>query len=56
MTKRNALVVLERPWNIHSKDQNTASVLPFFQGLQKLRNNFDLYHTNFYEAKSFELA
>lgn len=54
--KNNALIVLEAPWDLREKDQNVVSVLPFFQGLEKLNGDFDLYHSQFYEAKSFEMA
>jgi len=62
MKNKNALIILERPWNLLRRgsaveiDQNVVSVLPYFQGLERTNGNFDLYHTNFYEAKSFELA
>lgn len=54
--KSNALIILERPWGYGKEDQNVVSVLPYFQGLERLNGGFDLYHTNFYEAKSFEMA
>ncbi|MCL1140874.1 hypothetical protein [Shewanella pneumatophori] len=62
MKNKNALIILERPWNLFRRessvaiDQNVVSVLPYFQGLERTNGNFDLYHTNFYEAKSFDLA
>lgn len=62
MKNKNALIILERPWRLARRgseveiDQNTVSVLPYFQGLERTNGNFDLYHTNFYEAKSFDLA
>lgn len=52
----NALIILERPWGYDDEDQNVVSVLPYFQGLDRLDDSFDLYHTNFYEAKSFKMA
>ncbi|MBU2869749.1 hypothetical protein [Colwellia sp. E2M01] len=54
--KHNALIILERPWGCNEQDQNVVSVLPYFQGLERLDGGFDLYHTNFYEAKSFKMA
>ncbi len=54
--KKNALIILERPWGYGKEDQNVVSVLPYFQGLERLNGGFDLYHTNFYEAKSFKMA
>lgn len=51
-----ALIILERPWGHHISPNNRASVLPFFQGLQQLRGDFDLYHSQFYNKASFELA
>lgn len=54
--KSNALIILERPWGYNDEDQNVVSVQPYFQGLERLNGSFDLYHTNFYEAKSFKMA
>lgn len=54
--KKNALIILERPWGLSDNDQNVSSVLPFFQGLERLNGNFDLYHSNFYEKNSFVMA
>jgi len=54
--KKNALIILERPWGCGKEDQNVVSVLPYFQGLERLNGSFDLYHTNFYEANSFLMA
>ena len=54
--KKSALIILEQPWGLDKKDQNVVSVLPYFQGLERLAGNFDLYHSNFYEAKSFAMA
>ncbi|MGI2056477.1 hypothetical protein ACRN9T_04690 [Shewanella baltica] len=56
MKKKNAILILEAPWELSESDQNTVSVLPFFQGLERLRGNFDLFHSHFYEAKSFKMA
>lgn len=56
MKNNNALIILERPWGYGERDQNVVSVLPYFQGLERLNGDFDLYHSNFYEAKSFDLA
>jgi hypothetical protein len=54
--KKSALIILERPWGYEDRDQNVVSVLPYFQGLEKLDGEFDLYHSNFYEATSFRMA
>ncbi|MCF4010556.1 hypothetical protein [Rheinheimera sp. UJ63] len=54
--KKNALIILEAPWDLRKNDQNVVSVLPFFQGLERLNGNFDLYHSQFYETNSFEMA
>lgn len=45
--KKNALIILEAPWDLRENDQNVVSVLPFFQGLERLNGNFDLYHSQF---------
>lgn len=54
--KKNALIILERPWGYDDEDQNVVSVLPYFQGLERLDGSFDLYHVNFFEATSFKMA
>lgn len=54
--KKNALIILENPWDAHISKNNQASVLPFFKGLESLEGNFDSYHSNFYESNSFEQA
>lgn len=56
MRQKNAILILEAPWELNETDQNTVSVLPFFEGLERLCGNFDLYHSHFYESKSFEMA
>jgi hypothetical protein len=56
MKNKTALIILERPWGSHTSKNNRASVLPFFHGLQQINGNFDVYHSQFYEKKSFELA
>lgn len=56
MKRDNAILIFEAPWQLNEHDQNTVSVLPFFEGLQRLSGNFDLYHSHFYESTSFEMA
>lgn len=56
MRQKNAILILEAPWELTKNDQNTVSVLPFFEGLERLCGNFDLYHSHFYESTSFEMA
>ena len=56
MKNKTALIILERPWGSHISKNNRASVLPFFHGLQQINGNFDVYHSQFYEKKSFQLA
>lgn len=56
MKRKNAILILEAPWQLNENDQNTVSVLPFFEGLERLSGKFDLYHSHFYESKSFEMA
>lgn len=56
MKNKTALIILERPWGNGTSHNNRASVLPFFQGLQQLNGDFDLFHSQFYEEKSFKIA
>lgn len=56
MKQKNAILILEAPWKLRANDQNTVSVLPFFEGLERLSGKFDLYHSHFYESTSFSMA
>lgn len=51
-----AILILEAPWGLYDTDSNIASVLPFFEGMTKLYDNVDVFHANFYDIHSFELA
>jgi hypothetical protein len=51
-----ALLILEGPWWIPAHKPKRPSVLPFFEGLEKYKGNFNIYYTNFYEARGFRKA
>ena len=37
-------------------DANRSSVLPFIEGVAKLAGDTEVYHANFYDKRSFEMA
>jgi len=49
-----ALLMLEKPWDTPKKNPKRASMLPFMQGLEKRRNNFNIYYSTFVDDKDFE--
>jgi hypothetical protein len=51
-----ALLVLEGPWWTPAHKPKRPSVLPFLEGLEKYKGNFNIYYTNFYEARGFRKA
>lgn len=51
-----AVLVLEQPWNLDGGDCNRSSVLPFIEGIAKLAGDTEVFHTNFYDKRSFEQA
>ncbi|BCG47959.1 hypothetical protein GEOBRER4_n2817 [Citrifermentans bremense] len=53
---KTALMILESPWWEIDENPGRASVFPFFHGLERLDDNVKVYHTTFYEGKSFRLA
>lgn len=55
-SNRRAILILESPWELDSADTNRSSVLPFVEGIAKLAGNTDVFHANFYDAKSFKQA
>jgi hypothetical protein len=51
-----ALLILEGPWWTPAHKPKRPSVLPFLEGLEKYKGNFNIYYTNFYEARGFRKA
>ena len=52
----NALLVLESPWGTPKEDPKRTSVLPFLQGLERIKNNFNVYYSTFYDNHGLEKA
>ncbi len=51
-----ALLVLESPWWTPRDNPLRASCLPFFQGLERVCNGFNIYYATFYDTAGFEAA
>jgi hypothetical protein len=51
-----ALLVLEGPWWTPAHKPKRPSVLPFLEGLEKFKGNFNIYYSNFYEKEGFRKA
>ena len=51
-----ALLLLESPWWLPRDNPLRASCLPFFQGLERLYDGFNIYYSTFYDTPSFEIA
>jgi hypothetical protein len=51
-----ALLILEGPWWTPAHKPKRPSVLPFLEGLEKYMGNFNIYYSNFYEARGFRKA
>lgn len=51
-----ALIILEYPWWDIDRNPGQASVLPFFQGVERLADNFKVYHATFFDKNSFTEA
>ncbi len=51
-----ALLLLESPWWTPKSNPTRASSLPFFQGLERLHDYFNVYYSTFYDSRSFETA
>lgn len=51
-----ALLVLEGPWWTPAHKPKRPSVLPFLEGLEKYKGNFNIYYSSFYEKQSFRKA
>lgn len=56
MSEDFALLLLESPWWTPKIDPTRASSLPFFQGLERLHDHFNIYYSTFYDTQSFESA
>ncbi|WP_337018653.1 hypothetical protein [Leclercia sp. AS011] len=53
---KNAILVFESPWNLDNYDANRSSVLPFVQGIAKMRGDTEVYFQNFHDKPSFKFA
>lgn len=51
-----ALLLLESPWWTPKDNPTRASSLPFFQGLERLHDRFNIYYSTFYDTQGFERA
>ncbi len=51
-----ALLLLESPWWNPNINPTRASALPFFQGLERLHDYFNVYYSTFYDTRGFEVA
>jgi len=56
MSEDFALLLLESPWWTPRNNPTRASSLPFFQGLERLHDHFNVYYSTFYDTQSFESA
>lgn len=54
--KNKALIVLEQPWWDLSENPEQASILPFFQGLDRILPKVRVYHATFFDLPSFDSA
>ena len=51
-----ALLLLESPWWLPRENPTRASCLPFFEGLERLHDGFNIYYSTFYDTAGFESA
>ncbi|MWK54662.1 hypothetical protein GO594_01610 [Pseudomonas otitidis] len=51
-----ALLLLESPWWTPEANPTRASALPFFQGLERLYDYFNIYYSTFHDTQGFEAA
>lgn len=51
-----ALLLLESPWWLPRENPMRASCLPFFEGLERLHDGFNIYYSTFYNTAGFEAA
>lgn len=56
MSEDFALLLLESPWWTPKSNPTRASSLPFFQGLERLHDHFNIYYSTFYDTPGFESA
>jgi hypothetical protein len=56
MVNDAALLVLEGPWWTPAQKPKRPSVLPFLEGLEQYRGDFNIYYSNFYEKRGFDRA
>lgn len=56
MSNSFALLLLESPWWTPQINPTRASALPFFQGLERLHDHFNVYYSTFYDTRGFETA
>lgn len=56
MKNEFALLLLESPWWLPRENPLRASCLPFFQGLERLHDGFNIYYSTFYDTAGFETA
>lgn len=56
MKNEFALLLLESPWWLPRDNPLRASCLPFFQGLERLYDGFNIYYATFYDTAGFETA
>ncbi|MDD1678539.1 MAG: hypothetical protein LUO93_05070 [Methanomicrobiales archaeon] len=51
-----ALLVMEGPWWTPEQKPKRPTVLPFLEGLEQYRGDFNIYYSNFYEKRGFDRA
>lgn len=56
MTESFALLLLESPWWTPKNNPSRASALPFFQGIERLHDYFNIYYSTFYDTPGFVAA
>jgi hypothetical protein len=56
MSDEAALLVMEGPWWTPEQKPKRPSVLPFLEGLEQYRGDFNIYYSNFYEKRGFNRA
>jgi hypothetical protein len=52
----SALLILEGPWWTPEEKPKRPSVLPFFEGMENYKGDFNIYYSNFYERRGFRRA
>ncbi|SDY56766.1 hypothetical protein [Hymenobacter psychrophilus] len=51
-----ALLVLENPWDTPQRGTRRLSVLPFFEGLERIHGNMAVYHSTFHSLDGLREA